>query len=55
MGTNFYNGPKRYYRVRWQEPFNFTLVGVSETPFPDCTIDDPQGDAYPQLFDNDQE
>ena len=55
VGTNFYNGPKRYYRVRWQEPFNFTLVGVSETPFPDCTIDDPQGDAYPQLFDNDQE
>jgi hypothetical protein len=50
VGTNFYNEPKRYYRVRWQEPYSFTMVGVSETPYPDCTVADPQGDAYPRLF-----
>ncbi len=53
VGTYFYDGPKRYYRVRWQRPYSFTLVGVSEAPYPDCTIADPQGDAYPQLFDSD--
>ena len=50
VGTNFYDEPKRYYRVRWQEPYRFTMIGVSETPYPDCTVADTQGDAYPQLF-----
>jgi hypothetical protein len=54
VGTNFYDEPKRYYRVRWQGPFSFTMIDVSETPYPDCTIADPQGDAYPQLFNGDR-
>ncbi len=53
VGTCFYDGPKRYYRVRWQEPYSFTMISVSDTPYPDCTVADPRGDAYPQLFDSD--
>lgn len=48
--TRFYEGPKRYYRVRWKEPYSFTMVGVSEAPYPDCTAIDSRGDSYPDLL-----
>ncbi len=55
VGTNFYDGPKRYYRVRWQPPYRFTMVDVSDTPYSDCTVTDPRGDAYPRLFGPDSD
>src|SRR6185436_18269200 len=40
VGTNMFEGPKRYYRVRWREPYSFSMVAISEKPFPDCTVPD---------------
>jgi hypothetical protein len=53
VGTHLYEGPKRYYRVRWRNPYRFTLVAISETPFPDCTLADRRGEMYPNLLDAD--
>jgi hypothetical protein len=50
VSTRLFEKPKRYYRVRWQRPFTFTMVDVSETPFPDCTIPDEQADADPDIL-----
>jgi hypothetical protein len=50
VGTRLFEGPKRYYRVRWQPGFRFTLVGVSETPYPDCTVPDARGEQYPDIL-----
>jgi len=48
--TNLYERPKRYYRVRWQSPFTFTMVDISPMPFPDCTAPDDRSDSYPNLL-----
>jgi hypothetical protein len=45
VGTRFFEGPKRYYRVRWQKPDSFTMVDVSEKPYPDCTVADSAADG----------
>ena len=50
VGTHLYERPKRYYRVRWRSPYTFTMVGVSETPYPDCTVEDPRGETYSNLL-----
>ena len=50
VGTRLFEGPKRYYRVRWRPPFSFTLVGVSETPSAACTAKDEHADAYPDIL-----
>jgi hypothetical protein len=50
VSTHLFEGPKRYYRVRWRPPFTFTLVGVSENPYPDCTVPDDRGDADPNIL-----
>jgi hypothetical protein len=52
VGTRLYEGPKRYYRVRWRNPSSFTMVGISETPYPDCTVNDSRGETYPNLLDS---
>jgi len=52
--TAVFRGPTRYYRVRWTAPYRFTLVAVSEAPYPDCTIEDPRGDAYDDLLRADE-
>jgi hypothetical protein len=49
VGTRLFEGPKRYYRVRWRDLATFTMVGISETPYPDCTVSDSRGDTYPNL------
>ncbi len=51
--THLYDRPKRYFRVRWQDPFRFTMVGISDTPYPDCTVPDSRGDAFPNLLGSD--
>jgi hypothetical protein len=50
VGTNLFEGPKRYYRVRWREPYTFTMVSISDTPYPDCAVRDPKADVYPKLL-----
>jgi hypothetical protein len=50
VGTHLYERPKRYYRVRWRSPYTFTMVGVNETPYPDCTVEDPRGETYSNLL-----
>ena len=50
VGTSLFEGPKRYYRVRWRDPYVFSMIGVSETPYPDCTVLDSRGQTYPDLL-----
>ena len=51
--THLYERPKRYYRVRWRNPFTFTMVDISDTPYPDCTVEDSRGQTYSNLFEID--
>jgi len=51
IGTHLHEGPKTYYLVRFKEPYYFTMAGVSDRPYPDCTIADPKGDEHLPLFD----
>jgi hypothetical protein len=53
VATRILDGPLRYYHVRWEPPFRFTMVEISEMPFPDCTVADPRSDAYPPFLDRD--
>jgi hypothetical protein len=48
--TNLYERPKRYYRVLWQSPFRFSMVDISESAYPDCTLPDDRSEAYPNLL-----
>ena len=50
VGTRLFEGPKRYYRVRWTAPFSFELVSTSETPYPDCLEIDSRSDVYPDIL-----
>ena len=50
--THLYERPKRYFRVRWQNPYSFTLVDISETPYPDCTVADSRGETYTDVLDS---
>ncbi|HEY2380468.1 MAG TPA: hypothetical protein VGK48_04730 [Terriglobia bacterium] len=52
VATNLYERPKRYFRVRRQSPLKFTMVSISETPYPDCTVKDDRGETYPDLLSN---
>lgn len=52
VATALYERPKRYYRVRWEKPFTFTMIGISETPYPDCTARDEAGETYPDILSN---
>jgi len=51
VGTHMYEGPTRYYRVRWLNPYRFTMVEISDTPYPDCTVADSRGETYPDRLD----
>ncbi|MEO8259337.1 MAG: hypothetical protein ABI868_18465 [Acidobacteriota bacterium] len=51
--THLYERPKRYYRVRWQDAYRFTMMDVSDTAYPDCTITDSRGETYTDLLDAD--
>lgn len=53
VGTHLYEGPKRYFRVRWRSPYRFTMVGIGDTPYPDCTVADSRGEMYTDLLDSD--
>jgi hypothetical protein len=49
--THLYERPKRYFRVRWQNPYSFTMVDISETPDPDCTAADSRGEVYTDVLE----
>jgi hypothetical protein len=53
VATHLFEGPKRYYLVRWRGPFSFTVAGVSETPYAGCTEPDSRGDRYPDILRGD--
>jgi hypothetical protein len=50
VATHLYEGPKRFYRVRWRDSLVFSMVAISEQPYADCTIADARGETYPDLF-----
>jgi hypothetical protein len=50
VATHLYEGPKRFYRVRWRAGHVFSMVDISERPYPDCTAADARGETYPDLF-----
>ena len=50
VATHLYEGPKRFYRVRWRTGHIFSMVDVSERPYADCTAADARGETYPDLF-----
>jgi hypothetical protein len=51
--AHLFESPTRYYRVRWRSPLTFTMVDVSETPYPDCTIPDSRADGLPDILRTD--
>ena len=53
VATRIFDGPMRYYRVRWENPFRFTMMAISATPFADCTITDRRSEEYPPFLDRD--
>lgn len=53
VATHLYEGPKKFYRVRWRDPYSFTMVDISDTPYPDCTAPDSRGETYRNVFDSD--
>jgi hypothetical protein len=42
--------PKHYFLVRTKAPLHFTMAGISDHPFPDCTRPDPEVDKQPSLI-----
>jgi hypothetical protein len=50
VGTRLFEGPKKYYRVRWDPPFSFTLLGTSDKPYADCTGFDPRSETYVDIL-----
>jgi hypothetical protein len=36
--------------VRWRDPYVFSMIGVSDRPYPDCTVLDSRGQIYPDLL-----
>ena len=45
-----FDTPLRYFLVRWRPPYRFTMVDVSDHPWPGCTEEDPEADAPRTLF-----
>ena len=50
IATHLHELPEMYYLIRWRQPYRFTMSGVSDRPYPDCSDRDPKGDEHPNLF-----
>jgi hypothetical protein len=50
ISTHLYEAPRNYFLIRWRLPYHFTMVGVSDGPYADCTTLDAQGDRHPALI-----
>ena len=44
------NKPQTYFLVRWRPPFHFTMMNVSDKPWPLCGEEDPSADEWRTLF-----
>jgi hypothetical protein len=44
VGIDFRDSTRNYFLVRWRPPFHFSMVNISDHPWPDCTAKDPQAD-----------
>jgi hypothetical protein len=42
--------PLGYFLIRWRPPYHFSMAGVGAKPWPDCTGEDPEADAFHTLF-----
>ena len=42
--------PLVWFLVRWRPPYRFSMVGVSDHPWPHCTQKDPYADQWRTLF-----
>jgi len=40
----------QYFLIRWRPPYHFTMVDVSEHPWPDCAEEDREADEPRTLF-----
>jgi hypothetical protein len=49
-GTEKPQATEAWFLVRWQPPYEFKMVGVSDQPSADCTEKDPQADEHGPLF-----
>ena len=47
---NYATEPEAYFLVRWRPPYHFTLVDVSEKPWPRCVTEDLEADEWRTLF-----
>jgi predicted nucleotidyltransferase len=47
---DFESEPDVYFLVRWRPPYHFTMVNVSDKPWPRCTQEDRQADEWRTLF-----
>jgi hypothetical protein len=51
VGIKLHDVPgETYYFVRWQQPFRFTLMSISDRPDPTCTEPDPDAARHRTLF-----
>ena len=50
VGISLYQGDTRYFLIRWRPPYRFTMVAVSDHPWPGCTEEDPEADKPRTLF-----
>ena len=39
-----------YFLVRWRPPYHFTMVNVSDQPWPGCKQEDPEADEWRTMF-----
>jgi hypothetical protein len=42
--------PLGYFQIRWRPPYHFSIVGLSERPWPSCAEEDRQADEFRTLF-----
>jgi hypothetical protein len=49
---NFQPGAKLYFLVRWLPPYHFTMMSISDKPWPRCVQADREADQWRTLFSN---
>jgi hypothetical protein len=42
--------PSVYFLVRWRPPYHFTMMDISDKPWPRCTQEDREADEWRTLF-----
>jgi hypothetical protein len=47
---NFEPEPDVYFLVRWHPPYHFTMMNISDKPWPRCTQEDREADEWRTLF-----